>query len=238
MTARPTSAPAVRRRPGTAAVLALGIAACTGTETGNPGAGPSSELRFVATETPVSSDPTPTVTEAYLGVRSVIAIACDTGSTSLAGPVAVSLISSTSAAVSLSEVSCCGIAVELEPQDIGSEGATERASVLIRGTVEDGSPFVLSSSASHTLTLSPITPPLVIDSESRWLLTLDVGVWFDGLDLSGAQAGADGIRIDSDSNPELLTDVEARLGTAVALRRDLDGDGQVDPEDVLVALPP
>jgi hypothetical protein len=226
------------RRAGAAVVIALGVGACTGTETGNPNAGPMSDLRFVVTDTPVSSDPAPTVEEAYLGVRSLVALACDSGSTVLGGPTTVDLIPSPSAAVSVPEASCCGIAVELEPQSIGPEGATESASILIRGTVRDGVPFVLSSSTSHTLTLSPTEPPLLIDSDSSWLLSVDVGVWFSGLGLSDLQSGADGIRIDSESYPEVLTAAEERLGMAVALRRDLDGDGQVDPEDVPVALPP
>jgi len=238
MTACGFGSPEWRHRAGVAVSIALAVAGCGGTETGNPSAGPSSEWRFVVTDTPVSGDEPVRVPDVYLGLGSVVALACDSGSAVVAGPAAVSLAPSPSAPVTVAEVSCCGIVVELEAQSIGPADAEEQASVLVRGNMGDGTPFVLSNDAPQTLTLSPVTPPLVIDAESRWLLSVDVGVWFAGLDFSGAQPGAEGIRIDSESNPDLLAFAEQRLGSAIALRRDLDGDGQVDPEDVPVASPP
>jgi hypothetical protein len=223
-----------------AMLLAFASAACSGTETGNPSPATSPQLRFAMTPLDAApAGPTPTIEEAYLGIGPVTALACGAGSTVLTSSVGVTLsLSAPSAAVTVDEVSTCGLTVDLQAQTIGPEGARELASVLIRGTSSDGVPFVISSSASRTLSLVPTAPPLTIDAESQWLLSFEVITWLANVNLAAVVPGPDGIRIDSTSHPELLGPIEARLGMGVALRRDLNRNGQVDPEDVPVALPP
>jgi len=221
-----------------ALLVAVGCCACTGTETGNPGPGAQPEVSLISVppvSPPISSGPA--VLQIRVAVGSFIAVSCDGQTTNLTDPFQALLDSPDATDVSVQEVSACELSLGLEPQMLGEPGEAELASVLVQGTLGDDTPIVISSDAPLSVTLMPTAPPVVLDAESRWLLAFDVGVMLAGLDLGGVQPGPDGIRIDGLTHPELLATFEANFPASVSLYRDLDGDGERDPEDVAVAVP-
>jgi hypothetical protein len=228
------------RALGIAMLLAFAGTACSGTETGNPSPATSPQLRFATVPSDAIATDAPVAPAAiYLGIGPITALVCEAGSAVLSSPAGVTVTESVpSAPVSVDAVSACGLAVELQPQTIGPEGAMEVATALIYGATSDGVSIVIGSSASKTVSLVPTAPPLLVDAGSQWLLTFMVDTWFSGIDFTGAQRGPNGIRIDGTTNTDLLAPIEARLGMGAALRRDLNGNGRVDAEDVPVALPP
>lgn len=116
--------------------------------------------------------------------------------------------------------------------------ALRGASVLVTGTLADGTPFVLRSRTTEAFSLRADTGEFsMATGQSDTLLGFDVAVWLGGTDWSSADSAADGITISAEQNPHLLERFEANLPHGVRLFRDREGDGRLDPELETLARP-
>jgi hypothetical protein len=216
--------------------------ACAGTETGNPGAQATARVRVSANlplpPSDISGRLPLLVEQAYLNIQSLTSLGCSSGATPVLDAAGVQLFPSPSETMVMDAIEACGYRIDLVAQAIGPDTTKESASILIVGKSSEGQSVTVKSSASHSFALSVLAPPLSIAPDSSWLFRFDLSSWVENLDLGGLQPGPDGIRIDETSHPELLAPLVAALGAGLALRRDLDGDGQIDPQDVVVAGPP
>ncbi len=136
--------------------------------------------------------------------------------------------------------SYCEVDVPFEPAPtaLPASAPAELAghALMIEATLADGTTVSLLDDAP-VLVLTPVTGDIAMHAaEPNLLVALDVAKWFDGFDLSGAARDGSVVRITKDENPTLLQRFEARLPTGVALFRDADGDGRIDPGSVPIAI--
>lgn len=111
-----------------------------------------------------------------------------------------------------------------------------RHSMLIEGTLSDGSAFSILSDATPTVHLVADTGSFEITKEqSKVLIAFDVAAWLSGLDWTNATRTLGAVHISSMENPLLLAQFEANLPLGVALYRDPDGDGKLDPNPLRLA---
>ncbi len=102
-------------------------------------------------------------------------------------------------------------------------------SVMLAGSLADGTTFSLLSSASPVVHLVAETGSFAINQgQAQTLITFDVATWLDGLDWDGATRRDGAIFISDTENAQVLAQFEARLASGVALYRDADGDGKLD----------
>ena len=111
----------------------------------------------------------------------------------------------------------------------GAPAGLERHSVMIAGTLADGTPFTVRSAATPTVHLVADQASFEMRANSaNLLIAFDVGAWLD-LNFDTATRTAGSIQISSDANAALLAQFEANLARGVGLYRDRDGDGKLDP---------
>jgi hypothetical protein len=113
-----------------------------------------------------------------------------------------------------------------DPDELGG------ASLLIVGSLADGTPFSIESSSELLVELHADTADgfALASGAADTLLVFDFATWLQGVDFAAAERSEDAIVISSTSNPELLLSFEQSLAAGVALYRDRDADGQIDPE--------
>jgi hypothetical protein len=119
-------------------------------------------------------------------------------------------------------------AEDMVPSNSPSE--LQGASLLMTGTRTDGTPFVLRSvrndefrldAKDDTFSLNDATGTLFVSFEDEALFT--------GIDLQGAEVGADGvIRIDKDNNSGLIDVFDSNMANAAKLFDDDDNDGELE----------
>jgi hypothetical protein len=123
----------------------------------------------------------------------------------------------------------CGVSLPFERASATPiSGPTPLAehSVLIEGTLRDGSALTLASSLQTSVMLRSETSFEMSDDAGNVLIGFDLAVWLGALDLESASRNADGsIEIDDTHNPDLLAAFERALIEGTALFRDLDGSG-------------
>lgn len=107
------------------------------------------------------------------------------------------------------------------------------ASILIEGTREDGTRFILRSERGDELRLDARDGAFSVDEmTSALFVAFDAQGLFDQVDLDGAEVGTGGvIRIENGSNEELLRTFDDNLTDAAKLFDDNDGDKELDPEE-------
>jgi hypothetical protein len=216
------------------ALLSLGClfgSGCAGTETGNPPGKFSSSLTLSA----VSSAPDAValgqaqggllVERAVVNITAISLLPCAGGAPL---PVVTArtfdLLAAPAPETLSADGALCGLHVELAPASDDSSGVPLGASLFLRGQRTDGSPFEVVSSAARGLDLEAVDPAGF--GQLPLLLGFDVGVWFSGVDVHGAHAGADGVaRLDATLNADLLAAFDARTSLSVALYADPNADG-------------
>ena len=105
----------------------------------------------------------------------------------------------------------------------------EQHSIMLSGTLGDGTPFSLLSAATPRLHLLADSGDFEISEERpQTLIAFDVAAWFANLDWGSATPQGGAISISADQNTGLLAQFEANLASGVALYRDSDGDGKLD----------
>lgn len=229
-------------------LAALTVASCTVTETGNP---PFAAQMALTTDT---SDPDTValgsgvapvvVQEAWVSigdVRFVRASECDApGETEIdiPGPIVAELAGEPSVIeFELGGADYCRVRVPLSrtraPLPTGAPAEMLDHSLLVRGERADGTPFLLLSRIEREADVRSRGEPFDLGEARRAVvLAFDVARWLTGVDLDGAEVGADGvIRIDERTNDAQLDAFEANVDAALRLFRDTDEDGALDAEE-------
>jgi hypothetical protein len=238
--------------------LALWLAACAGTETGNPSFDGSlgydaytSQPKLVALQS-AGEDAQLVVESAWLVLGDVRFApradgkACDADSAS-DGPSVPGLGAGDHAAtqapvspVELSDGRYCGVHLPLQSaSELPSAAPPELRghSLLLLGETRDGRPFRIASALRTELDLRAEADGFELDAERPGVLIgFDVASWLAELDWSQAELDADDrIVVDAEHNALLLAEFEAQFARGVALFRDADGDGLFDAEGSAIA---
>jgi hypothetical protein len=109
-------------------------------------------------------------------------------------------------------------------------------SLLLTGSLEDGTPFRISSQAVPRVALTGRPGGFVLDGEhAQLLVAFDFAAWLSEVDFSAAQRRDGQVQISPEENPELLRLFEGQLAAGVRLFADSDGDGVVDANAVPLA---
>ena len=134
----------------------------------------------------------------------------------------------------------CGLALPLNRRSAelpaGAPAALANHSVVLRGRRADGVRFELLHSEQDALELAADAGTFAIEPATELWLSFDVAVWMNGVDLDGAQPGADGvIHVGVEQNRALLDRFELNLECSLELFADRDGVRGVGSEDERLA---
>ena len=130
----------------------------------------------------------------------------------------------------LEEASYCRVSVPLrvvESLPVGAPAELMGNALYLRGSA-DGVPFTLVSSGPYDIELTGAPLPMS-EAERGVLVGFDVGAWLGALDFAGAERTGGTIVIDPSNNSSVLAAFEAALTSGVALYRDIEVDGFIDP---------
>lgn len=109
-------------------------------------------------------------------------------------------------------------------------------SLLITGTLADGTPFSIASSATPVVELRAEGAGFELSADQAdAVVAFDFAAWLAGIDFDAAERSGGQVVISADSNSSLLATFEQNLAAGVALYRDRDGDGQLDVDAELLA---
>ena len=112
----------------------------------------------------------------------------------------------------------------------------EQHSIMLAGTLADGTPFSLLSAVTPRVRLVADAGSFEItEKDAQTLIAFDVAQWLAALNWDKAVRVDGTIRISANDNPTLLAQFEANLASGIALYRDADGDGQLDELPVRLA---
>lgn len=133
----------------------------------------------------------------------------------------------------------CGMVVPLPARnDVLPAGAPDELrgnSIVLRGERADGTPFLLTHPEDDDLELEA-THGVIQALDRTLLLSFDVAIWMQDVDLDSATVGDDGvIHINAGENVALLDRFELNLECSLELYADGDGNGSVDAADQLLA---
>lgn len=124
-------------------------------------------------------------------------------------------------------VEYCGLELSLGAQ-AGGPTELEGRALALRGTRADGTTVELSISAERELGLVAAQP---FDAH-QLLLGVDLGAWFESVDLEGATADDDGVvRVSETSNFAAHEQFATGLDRAVQLFSDANGNGRLDDDE-------
>lgn len=224
---------------------------CTGTDVGNPVVdidfavydsdppGSSAQARLAVAPSGLNVDTAWVIVER---IRLRAASDCEGGTQDeFVGPFAVDMLAAGAppalSGLAVSATSFCRI--ELRWDELGEgviAGAPAElvgASILLEGRRGDGTRFVVRSKRGEELRLDARATAFTIDDlESALFVTFDVQDLFDSVDIDAAEVGDDNIiRIEEGSNDELLAIFDENLDAAAKLFEDLDGNGELDPDE-------
>lgn len=121
----------------------------------------------------------------------------------------------------------------------GVPAALRGHALLLSGTLADGTAFTIVSDARPVVELDATRGGFAITAgEADLLLAFDFAHWLGAVDFAAAIRNAeDEIVISGEENSELLAAFDAQLASGVALYRDGDADGVIDPDPELLAAP-
>jgi hypothetical protein len=225
--------------------LALWLAGCAGTETGNPpfsgtmGYDAYSSTPAMVALRAADTDPAPTqVDSAWLVLGNVSFLGeseCE-GSGELghakglgAGDHVGSQAPTTRFELPASRL--CGVRLPIAGQSEVPDAAPAELgehSILITGT-RDGVPFRIASAVREELLLQADGQDFALDdAQSGVLIGFDVAAWLKDIDLQGADLVEGTLVVDDAHSAKQLAAFEARIARGVALFRDRDEDGLLD----------
>lgn len=217
----------MKRHP-TLLAAAAALAACTGTDVGNPAV----DVHFAAYNL---TAPAATVDQATMQVERIRlrpAADCDGGAEiELEGPFAVDLTSPTSIAdltdVEIEAQAYCRLELRWHPDD------DTGVAIEVAGEA-DGTPFAVRSRRNDELRLEATDADgfTIDDATSALFVAFDMAAWLDGVDVASAELDGDGVAvIDDDANGDLLDVFEDNVTDAADLFDDDDGDGALDDDE-------
>jgi hypothetical protein len=155
------------------------------------------------------------------------------------GSFAVELMTKVSTAaerVSVAADQYCAFEIKIRRASSRVAGAPTElrgASVVVLGHRGDGARFVLQSRADT----SPVLQARALDgfAPANWILGIDVARWFKGVDLGTAELTPDTrdriVRIDTTTNPELLSAFDANVNAGLTLFVDANADRILDTSE-------
>lgn len=232
------------RRAGAWACV-LWLAACAGTETGNPSFDGTLGYNTYTTNAQSvallqSSDDAIVVDNAWLVLGDVGFVGGEGCDPSVATPVHAeglgpgdhAPVAAVETPLTMSEGRYCGMHLPFVRAAAAADNTPEELvdhSVLIRGTLPDGRAFTVLSAFDGDLFLEAIDQDFAMDAaQSSVLVGFDVATWLGDLNWSSAAADNDNVvHVDGQNNSALLQAFESHLASGTALYRDPDGSGQV-----------
>lgn len=109
-------------------------------------------------------------------------------------------------------------------------------SVSLQGELADGTSFTIESVAEPVFRLQAGPGGFVLGpQQNSMLLAFDFAAWLQGLDLEHASRVDGQVRVDAQTNPELLQAFESNLAAGVALYRDPEQNGVLEADADLCA---
>ncbi len=239
----------------TCALLLWGLlAACAGTETGNPSfegrlgyASYSSDPRAVALR--VAEEGAIAVTAAWLVLGDVRFADRSECQRQAAQPIAAHALGAGDHAregaaqtpLELASGRYCGVRLPLLRTGDAGAAPPELAghSILIEGILADGRRFALRSAREDELFLEALSAEgfEMNDELSAVTIGFDVAVWLEGLAWDDTVPGDSGmIEVDADRNAALLETFEQRIGAGTALFRDPDATSAITDDSERLAV--
>ncbi len=232
-----------------AALLLISAASCTGTDVGNGVIDVDVDVYREIPETPTARF-TPaagnaSVSEAWVSVDRIRlrdSTTCDDQTEiDLHGPFAIDArASGTIAPLSDIEVAAtdyCRFELRWSPYKgptTDVPGEFPGASFLIKGTRSDGVSFIIRSERGNERRLDARDGMgfSIGDATHALFVGFDLATLFKGLSLEAAIVGNDGmIRIEKDSNSELIEIFDENIDRIAKLFDDNDGNGELDPNE-------
>ena len=231
----------------------LMLAACAGTETGNPAVSKSLGLNVHSSKPDVvaisSATKATVIDEAWVafgrfaflrdGECGQIANFTHMGPAVIVGDLAASRLH---VEVAVEPRAYCGVVAPLENANAklpaGAPAGLHDHSIVVLGHRADGVAFTLAYPQLDELELTPPSAPSfeVKADGPPLLLVFDVASWMAGLDLDQASPGPDGsIHVDESANLPLLLTFESNIDCSLELYSDLDRSGNISAGDRLVA---
>ncbi len=215
-------------RPFTLLAAAAALAACTGTDVGNPAV----DVHFAGYNL---TGPEAAVDQAIMQVERIRlrpADDCDgDAAIEIDGPFAVDLTTTTAIAdltdVELEAQAYCRLELRWH-QDDDTDLAIEVAGEA------DGTPFAVRSRRNDELRLEATEADgfTIGEATSALFVAFDLAAWLDGVDIASAVLDGDGVAvIDDDTNSDLLDVFEDNVADAADLFADDDGDGALDDDE-------
>jgi hypothetical protein len=118
----------------------------------------------------------------------------------------------------------------------GAPSELEGHSLVLKGTLSDGAPFILAGRVDTELRALAVEGSFTLErGQAALFIGFDVARWFENVDFAGAESDNDGsIVIDEQNNPELLANFEAALSSGIEIYRDADADAVLDEVPELV----
>lgn len=108
--------------------------------------------------------------------------------------------------------------------------------IVVAGELADGTPFLLQSDQAPLIRLQGEANGFEFSPRApNALIAFDFATWLKDVDWAGASVDSGQIVVDAGSNTDILRGFESQLASGVALYRDADGDGVLDPDPVLLA---
>jgi hypothetical protein len=228
-------------------LCALLLCACAGTETGNPTFMGSLGYAAYTSDASVAAlsrdDGATRIEQAWMVLGDVRFVEGDACTSAAGGELAARGIGIGDHAtghgersdLELPEGRYCGVSFPLivAGNDVGTAPMQlARHSIVIVGKRDDGVAFELRSTLAKDLFLeAPRGGFEMDDAGGSVLIGFDVATWLSAVELDRADPGSDGsVLIDAAHNPDLLDEFDRNVQRGVALYRDTDASGKVDPK--------
>jgi hypothetical protein len=243
----------MKMRVKSAAFLLVLSTACSphaGTDTGNP---TSLGIKVVGLNSGV------TLTEARIVLRDIDMdplAACQAEAASptsdfesgftFAGPFVIDLLNDTSlppaGKIPIPSGTYCEIGLDFNrlgkeeaPEGILSDDPIIGSALIVRGSRDDGTPFLVRLNEDDRFKLEGTSPDgFAIESVpggTLLFISFDLSAWFEGVDLNAAVVSDGMIFIDHDDNAGLRSMIVENIKRSARLFKDLNGNGILDPEE-------
>jgi len=227
-----------------AGVLAVSIAGCSSTETGNPEATGQLHLALISGDPSVASlgGMSPIVVEhAWLSFGDLTLTGCDAPHLSerVPAPPLLDLARANPGLELKTQLSqICAVNTALNPAlvvPVGAPSSLNASTLVLQGRRADGIAFELQSTEPLNVSLTSVAG--FDPKKHSIILSFDVSTWFQGLDLANAALTSGQVSISYADNLGLLRAFEANMPRGAKITLDENNNGLVDPGESVLATP-
>jgi len=216
------------------AVLVPWLAASSGcsSDLDIPPEGELPEISISALSTEVSAQGL-ALASGWLALAELTYVPCDPGSATLGTtdfPVNLFVEPPSSLLLDSTVSDYCRILVKLAPGTESYPEALEGLSVHVTGTLEDDTPFELSSTVPATLELASAGGKPF--AATKLWLGIDFETWFADADVTNAEVSDDVVLIDAEHNADVLAEFDAATSLALSLYADANDDGKLTADEL------